>query len=135
MLTCNDHHANRENLFIVCFCCNVSKTNTGHAGHGVIKWRDIHGFPTGPVLELVKKWVVNSRPSFFPSILQIFPISCTEESVAGHFKSRLWQYELWSFQMGGMKLERFLPKNQHTQRKLLNFEKWEVSKIGHHFRK
>ena len=48
----------------------------------------------------------------------------------------LWQYRLWSFQMGGTKLERFLPKNQHTQRKLLNFENWvngEVSKIGHHF--
>ena len=29
-----------------------------------------------------------------------------------------------------------MPKNQHTQRKLLNFENWvngEVSKIGHHF--
>ena len=39
---------------------------------------------------------------------------------------------------GSTKLERFLPKNQHTQRKLLNFENWvngEVSKIGHHFRK
>ena len=36
------------------------------------------------------------------------------------------------------KLERFLSKNQNTQRKLLNFENWvngEVSKIGHHFRK
>ena len=35
------------------------------------------------------------------------------------------------FQTGGTKLERFLPKNQHTQRKLLNFENWvnrEVSK-------
>ena len=32
---------------------------------------------------------------------------------------------------GCTKLERFLPKNQHTQRKLLNFENWcsgEVSK-------
>ena len=32
---------------------------------------------------------------------------------------------------GGTKLERFLPKNQHTQRKLLKFENWvngEVSK-------
>ena len=50
----------------------------------------------------------------------------------------LWQYGQWSFQTGGTKLERFLPKNQHTQRKLLNFEDWingEVSKIGHHFRK
>ena len=43
----------------------------------------------------------------------------------------LWQYGLWSFQMGGTKLERFLPKDQHTQRKLSNFENWsngEVSK-------
>ena len=43
----------------------------------------------------------------------------------------LWQYRLWSFQTRGMKLERFLPKNQHTQRKLLNFENrcnGEVSK-------
>ena len=28
------------------------------------------------------------------------------------------------FKRGGTKLERFLPKNQHTQRKLLNFENW-----------
>jgi hypothetical protein len=28
----------------------------------------------------------------------------------------LWQYGLWSFQTGGTKSERFLPKNQHTQR-------------------
>ena len=36
-----------------------------------------------------------------------------------------------SFKTGGTKLERFLPKNKHTQRKLLNFENWvsgEVSK-------
>ena len=50
----------------------------------------------------------------------------------------IWQYGLWSFQTGGTKLERFLPKNQHTQRNLLNFENWvsgEVSKIGHNFSK
>ena len=43
----------------------------------------------------------------------------------------LWQYGLWSFQTGDIKLERFLPKNQHTQRKLLNFVFWingELSK-------
>ena len=43
---------------------------------------------------------------------------------------------MWSFQAGGTKLERVLHKNQHTQRKLLNFEFWingELSKIGHHF--
>ena len=48
----------------------------------------------------------------------------------------LWQYGLWSFQAGGTKLERFLHKNQHTQRKLLNFEFWingKLSKIGHYF--
>ena len=42
------------------------------------------------------------------------------------------------FKWGGTKLEIFLPKNQHTQRKLLNFENWvngAVSKIGHHFSK
>ena len=36
------------------------------------------------------------------------------------------------FQAGDTKLERFLPKNQHTQRKLLNCEFWinnELSKI------
>ena len=50
----------------------------------------------------------------------------------------VWQYGLWSFQTGGTKLERYLPKNQHTQRKLLNLENWvngEVLKIGHHFSK
>ena len=50
----------------------------------------------------------------------------------------VWQYGLWSFQTGGTKLERFLPKNQHAQRKLSNFENWvngEVSKIEHHFSK
>ena len=34
--------------------------------------------------------------------------------------------------MGGTKLERFLPNNQHTKRILLNFENWvngEMSKI------
>ena len=28
------------------------------------------------------------------------------------------------FSNGGIELERFLPKNQHPQRKLLNFENW-----------
>ena len=39
-------------------------------------------------------------------------------------ESLLWQYGLWSFQTEDTKLERFLPKNQHTQRKFLNFENW-----------
>ena len=52
------------------------------------------------------------------------------------FGQTLWQYGLLSFQVGGTKLERFLHKNHHTERKLLNFELWingELSNIGHHF--
>ena len=40
------------------------------------------------------------------------------------------------FSSGGTKLERFLPKNQRTQRKLLKCNNWfngELLKIGHHF--
>ena len=40
------------------------------------------------------------------------------------------------FKRGGAKLERFLPKNQHAQRKLLNFKNWfsgDLSKFGYHF--
>ena len=37
---------------------------------------------------------------------------------------RVWHYRLWSFKTRDTKLERFLPKSQHTQRKLLNFENW-----------
>ena len=36
----------------------------------------------------------------------------------------IWHYRLWSFKFRDTKLERFLPKNQQTQRKLLNFENW-----------
>ena len=42
------------------------------------------------------------------------------------------------FSNGGYKIRKILPKNQHTQRKLLNFENWvngEVSKNRYHFRK
>ena len=42
------------------------------------------------------------------------------------------------YSSGGTKLERILPKNQHTHRKLLNFENWDngkLSKIGCHFSK
>ena len=55
-------------------------------------------------------------------------------SVHTFLRSPIWQYGLWSFQIGGTKLERFLPKNQHTQRKLLNFENW-VNPNRHYLRK
>ena len=52
--------------------------------------------------------------------------------LAAYFESKhLWQYGLWNFQMGDKKLERLLPNNQHTRRKILNFEFWingELSK-------
>ena len=47
---------------------------------------------------------------------------CSNLAIKG--ASSIWQYGLWSFQTGGTKLERFMPKNQHTQRKLLIFENW-----------
>ena len=43
---------------------------------------------------------------------------------------------IFEFSCGGTKLERFLPKNQRTQRKLLKCNNWfngELLKIGHHF--
>ena len=45
----------------------------------------------------------------------------------------IWVVE---FSKRGTKLERFLPKNKQTQRKLMNFENWyngKLSKIGHYF--
>ena len=38
----------------------------------------------------------------------------------------LWHYWLWSFNTRDTKLEIFFHKNQHTQRKLLNFENWTL---------
>ena len=42
----------------------------------------------------------------------------------------LWLYGLLSFQAGGTKLKRCLPKNQHTQRKMLNYENWIIGKVS-----
>ena len=39
-------------------------------------------------------------------------------------ESRLIAIRVVIFQTGDTKLESFLPKNQHPQRKLLNFENW-----------
>ena len=68
----------------------------------------------------------------FYNILSDYHYSDVINSLLNAFRlKRLWQYRLWSFQTGGTTLERFLPKNQYTQRKLLNFENWvsgEVSK-------
>ena len=45
---------------------------------------------------------------------------------------------IWVVEFSSGEYKRSLPKNQHTQRKILNFENWlngEVLKIGHHFSK
>ena len=63
---------------------------------------------------------------------------CTWVYLSNNLLCRLWHYGMWSFQTGGKKLVMFLPKNQHNQRKLLNFENWvsgKVSKFGRHFSK
>ena len=46
------------------------------------------------------------------------------------YVSRILQYRLWSFKSRDTKLERFLPKNQHTQIKLLDFENWCNGKVS-----
>ena len=57
----------------------------------------------------------------YPYLKQCFAIRLE------HFdeiKQAVWYFLLWSFKTMDTKLERFLHKNQHTQRKLLNFENW-----------
>ena len=46
------------------------------------------------------------------------------QDLSPHLSCEVWQYGLWSFQAGSTKLERFLQKNQHIQRKFWNFENW-----------
>ena len=53
----------------------------------------------GEIWIVMYRKVASSRLSRLVAYLSIF---------------RLWQYGLWSYQTGGTKLERFLPKNQHT---------------------
>ena len=43
----------------------------------------------------------------------ILRILCMSFDIFFHLLT-VWQYGLWSFQTGGRKLERFLPKNQQT---------------------
>ena len=47
-----------------------------------------------------------------------------KDIVLAQVSSIIWHYRLWSFKSRDKKLERFLPKNQHTQRKLLKFANW-----------
>ena len=76
-------------------------------------------------IKLIVERLVDGRNFRHPfSILLNHVISKTNFTKCIDMVCRLWQYGLWSFQTGYTKLERFLHKNQHTQRKLLNFENW-----------
>ena len=75
---------------------------------------------------------VKSTVKIFSKFVAFLENTNYEGYLQNYYVSQLWQYGLWSFQSGDTKLEYFLPKNQHTRRKLLNFENWingEVSKI------
>ena len=90
----------------------------------------------GPRCVLWKEFLVASIKVKQTSMIPILFTGCFELSGLDLFWTDLWQYGLWSFQAEDTKLERFLHKNQHSQRKLLNFEFWingDQSKIGHHF--
>ena len=60
-----------------------------------------------------------SKPKFSHCVSIQYVVSC-----------KVWQYRLWSFQGKNTKLDRILVKNQHTQRKLLNFENWTNWKLN-----
>ena len=80
-------------------------------------------------LHVINSWALNysyvrdfwffplaQRPSFL-CVLNVFVT----------FGNKIWTVmavRVVEFSNGGTKLDRFLPKNQHTQRKLLNFENY-----------
>ena len=72
-----------------------------------------HVISAGSLLQLLDNFVDAALEDGVPQV-----------SFSKRYSYAVWQYRLWSFQAGGTKLEIFLPKNQHTRRKLLNFENW-----------
>ena len=63
-----------------------------------------------------KRYFVKTQLPKIIAPLHFNPLQCVVYIV--------WQYRLWSFQTGYIKLARFLHKSQHTQRKFWNFENW-----------
>ena len=59
-----------------------------------------------------------------PALSRFQGAKCGRQAVGARLPDlpQVWQYGLSSFQAGDTKLERLLPKNHYTQRKLLNFE-------------
>ena len=82
--------------------------------------------------------------------LELLIAYCTGDGQKTHFYWKWWSLEeqsyktseIWTgwrvsmavrvveFSNGGSKLERFLPKNQHTQRELMNFENWVNGEVS-----
>ena len=70
------------------------------------------------------KWFSKRRQKIIVSVHSFLWSRVSDLRHEMEYICTLWQYGLWTFQTGGTKLERFLYKNQHTWRKLLNFENW-----------
>ena len=66
------------------------------------------------IAKLISKRITCIRSSSFLAYCPIFVKSLLP----------LWNYWLWSFDSRDKKLKRFWPKNQHNEKKLLNFENW-----------
>ena len=58
---------------------------------------------------------------FFPSLSAASAAAIARNVCMMHDLSSLWQYGLLSFQMGYIKLERFLQINQHTPKEIIEF--------------
>ena len=50
--TCDDHHADGEDLLVVSLGGDVAKADGGHARHGVVQRRHVHRFSARPAHEL-----------------------------------------------------------------------------------
>ena len=87
----------RDQFFVEWFLPHLHYLNQGNLLRGI----DMDGFGLQTTNDFIQEFTV------FLTILLTF---------------KEWQYGLWNFQTGGTKLQRFLHKNQHTQRKLLKFE-------------
>ena len=74
-------------------------------------------------IEAQKEFLVITLVNLFFNLIHLFPLVILCKCY-NNIPYALWQNSLRSFQTGSAKLERFLLKNQHTQRKLLNFKNW-----------
>ena len=97
-------------------------------GHLEISW-EVFGKKSADIQSFRHSFTLSSfRPHPVPMIYILYTVLVEIKVDA----STLWHSWLWSFKTRGTKLERFLHKNQHTQRKLLKFENWtngELAKI------